>query len=689
MGNKLLDSLTSSQQEAVLHMDSPLLVMAGAGSGKTRVITHKIAYLVLEREIPPGRILGVTFTNKAANEMKERVAALIGMDERLFQISTFHSLGLRILRENASIAGFDSFWQVMDEGEQKRVVGNISKEHFSNFTSDDREEARRKINLAKMDLAYPNNPDFLLQTGFSHDEVKIYSLYYKYQRENRRWDYEDLISLPVKLMHSSEEIRRKVGEKYKYILVDEFQDTNPNQYELIRLLTREHQNISVVGDDDQAIYSWRGADLRFLYDFEKDFKNVKIIKLERNYRSTQPILNLANSIISRNVQRRQKTMWTEKKVGNPVYLLYTYSKEDETQKIADLVSTLLRHHKELLPVAILYRINSQSLAFETEFAQRNIPFKILKGQRFFDRKEIKDSLALLKLALYPDDNLSFLRIADSLPVGIGDKTLEFLNLKATEQKVSLFEALKTNLPDKFQAKEIFRKIEEFSRIKDQLEISELLSLLLDHSGYKQLLESRGHEDRLLNIQELIGFIRNWEQDNLEKDFNELLDRIGLDSHAKDKEEENSASVFLLTMHNAKGLEFKTVIAAGINQFYMPFIKSREAEELAEERRLFYVTCTRAIMQLIISVGSDKVSPFLRWIDDSLLKRVNSPEEIQDDLSIPTAEEIIYNAEGAYLEHPIFGKGRVEKKIDQYKYMVNFFDRGQKLIDISVVSVNFV
>ncbi len=689
MENKSLASLTPSQREAVLHLDSPLLIVAGAGSGKTRVITHKIAYLILEKDIPPFQVLGVTFTNKAANEMKARVAALTGIEGQMFRISTFHSLGLRILREYAEPAGFDALWQVMDDGEQKRVIDNISKERFGSFPSDDREEARRKINLAKMSLIYPNNPDFLLQKGFTQDEVEVFSLYYQYQRKNKRWDFEDLISLPVKLMHSSEEIRQKIRERFKYIVVDEFQDTNPNQYELIKLLAQRHQNITVVGDDDQAIYSWRGANLRFLFDFESDFKNVKIIKLERNYRSTQPILSLANHIISRNSRRKSKSMWTDKKVGNPVYLLHSYSKEDEAQKVADLVAKLCHNHPELLPVAILYRINSQSLAFETEFTRRNIRFKILRGLRFFDRKEIKDAMALLRLAIYPGDDLAFLRVVDFLPLGVGSKTLEYLHIKAAEQKMSLFEALKTFLPDKFRSKEIFQKIAESGQKKGHQGISELLSRLLEHSGYKGVLEERGHEDRLLNIQELVDFIQTWEQANPDQNFSELLDRIGLDSNVRDKDEEGRASVFLLTMHNAKGLEFKTVIAAGVNRTYIPFFLRKEAEELEEERRLFYVACTRAIKQLIISSGSDKLSPFLRMVDSPLLTRVYSAEEIIDDLTVPTAEEITLNADGAYLVHPIFGKGRVEKKIDDDKYMVNFFDKGQKLIDTSIVSVNFL
>ncbi|HLP49049.1 MAG TPA: UvrD-helicase domain-containing protein, partial [Candidatus Kapabacteria bacterium] len=266
--NNLLETLNPEQKQAVLYLDSPLLIIAGAGSGKTKVITQKIAYLIREKEYSPYNILGVTFTNKAASEMKSRIESITGIDARFFNISTFHSLGLRILRESGSAVGFDRDWQVIDDADQKKILDKLIKENLSYFTNDMRDDLKRKINFAKMELIYPNNRDFLFQKGFTEDEVRIFTLYFKFQKENKVWDYEDLVSLPVKLFQTHEETRLKYAEKFRYVVVDEFQDTNPNQYELLRAIAGDHKNITIVGDDDQAIYSWRGASIRFLFNFE-------------------------------------------------------------------------------------------------------------------------------------------------------------------------------------------------------------------------------------------------------------------------------------------------------------------------------------------------------------------------------------------------------------------------------------
>ncbi len=691
MPNKLLEGLNPIQKEAVLYFDSPLLIVAGAGSGKTRVITHKIAYLIQEKEMSPYRILGVTFTNKAANEMKQRVADLTGLEPRQFPISTFHSLGLRILRESAAAGGFDSDWQVMDDGEQRRFLDRIIKDKYSFYTNDMRDDVRRKINLAKMNLNYPNNRDALLEVGFSQEEVEIFSLYFDKQHKIKRWDYEDLISLPVKLMLHNEEILEKYRNRFDYIVVDEFQDTNPNQYELIKLLARKHQQITVVGDDDQAIYSWRGASIRFLFNYENDFRDVRTIKLEQNYRSTQPILEFANRLITRNKLRKGKSMWTENKGGNPVFLFHTSSKEDEAEKVAQLIYHLIMEEPDMLPVAVLYRINSQSLAFETEFTRRNIRFKILKGQPFFERKEIKDSMAMLKLAYNPDDDLSFNRVVDMLPLGIGAKTLETISAKAEEDGASLFLTLRTHFSDRYKTKDSFPKIMELHNKFDEYSLSEILTILLNHSGYRPNLEERGEQDRLLNIEELINFVKSWEQDNRDKKFSDLLDRISTDSEAVEKGDNSNVHVFLLTMHNAKGLEFNTVVTAGTNATYMPFFMRKEPAELEEERRLMYVAVTRPIKQLIMSVGFHKPSPFLRDVDYSLFRNLYSLEEFIDEMSprpeIPR-EEVLPD-DGVFIEHPFFGKGRIRKKIDHEKFLVNFENKGEKLIDTSIVPVTFL
>lgn len=703
MINEILEPLNPDQREAVLYFDSPLLVLAGAGSGKTKVITNKIAYLVKEKGYHPNNILGVTFTNKAAEEMKTRVKTLTQIDSLTFNISTFHSLGLRILRESGSASGFDSQWMVIDDHDQKKIIERLIKENFSYYTSDMRDALIRKINFAKMDLNYPNNKEYLYQIGFLEDEVAIFSLYFNHQKEYKLWDYEDLISLPVRLLQVNEEIREKYATRFKYILVDEFQDTNPNQYELLKLIAGGHQNITVVGDDDQAIYSWRGASIRFLFNFESDFPGTHTIKLEQNYRSTPQVLDFANQLIAQNTGRRPKSMWTGKSHGSPVFIFETKSKEDEAVKMAELVLRMKEDKQDLFPLAILYRINSQSLAFETEFTRRNINFKIIKGLRFFDRKEIKDSLALLKLAFNLNDDISFLRVIDFLPLGIGPKTLDELTTLSKEHHISLFAALNQYAADKFRARALFPALFKIHREtagekeKSKLKVAEILSFLLKTSGYLEMLEAKEEHTRRLNIDELVEFIKNWQENHPGEDFNQLLDRISLEPGPQEAGEADPTPVYLLTMHNAKGLEFPTVFIAGINPTYMPFFMTKGDAEIEEERRLFYVAATRAIKHLVISLGSEKRSPFLSSINLSLYSIAYSVDDILGP-QVPRVQknrlrgimaESTRNVEETYLEHPIFGRGKVIEVIGEHKYIVEFINKGQKTIDTSIVPVTFL
>jgi DNA helicase-2/ATP-dependent DNA helicase PcrA len=703
MINEIIEPLNPTQREAVLYFDSPLLVLAGAGSGKTKVITNKIAYLVKEKGYHPKSILGVTFTNKAAEEMKTRAKTLTQIDSPMFNISTFHSLGLRILRESGSASGFDSQWQVIDDREQKQIIEKIIKENFSYYTSDMRDALTQKIGFAKMDLNYPNNKEYLHQIGFLEDEVAIFSTYFNYQKEYKLWDYEDLISLPVKLLQVNEELREKYAMRFKYILVDEFQDTNPNQYELLKLIAGDHKNITVVGDDDQAIYSWRGASIRFLFNFESDFPGTRTIKLEQNYRSTPQVLDFANQLIAQNFSRRPKSMWTRESPGSPVFIFETKSKEDEAVKMAELVLRMKEDKQDLFPLAILYRINSQSLAFETEFARRDINFKIIKGLRFFDRKEIKDSLALLKLAFNLNDDISFLRVIDFLPLGIGSKTLDELTKLSKENHISLFSALKEYISDKFRARALFPGIFKMHRKiagkegKSKLKVAEILSFLLKTSGYLEMLEDKGENTRRLNIDELVEFIKNWEENNPTGFFNQLLDRISLEPSLQEASEADPTPVYLLTMHNAKGLEFPTVFVAGINPTYMPFFMTKGDAEIEEERRLFYVAATRAIKQLVISLGSGKRSPFLSSINLSLYSIAYTVDDIlgpqvarvQKNRLRGIMAESSRNVEEKYLEHPVFGRGKVIEAIGENKYIVEFVNKGQKTIDTSIVPVTFL
>lgn len=692
MAADVLENLNPLQREAVLHFQSPLLIVAGAGSGKTRVITHKIAYAIRQLGVEPRNILGVTFTNKAANEMRTRIEALTGIEAHRFNISTFHSLGLRLLRESGQAVGFDREWKVTDEEDHRRIIDALIREHFPYFTNDQRDGVVRKINMAKMNMAYPNNPDFLRQKGLGDEEIRIFSLYHDYQQKNKIWDFEDLISLSARMLESVDSVRIACEKRFRYILIDEFQDTNPNQYELIKLISGGAANITVVGDDDQAIYSWRGASIRFLFDFERDFPGARIIKLEQNYRSTRQILEFANNLISHNLQRRGKQMWSESENGSRVYVLKSRSKEEEAERIGNFILRLRERNPELFPLALLYRINSQSLPLETEFLKKGISFQILRGQRFFERKEIKDSLSLLRLALDPGDDLAFLRLIDFLPLGIGAKTSQMLGVEARERGVPLFQALREFMPDKYAAREIFGILADLNERKGELTVSRILLTLLSRSGYMEILEEKGENERVMNINELVDFIQKWESENPKENFSDLVDRMTLDS--RDKKAEGKTMVFLLTMHNAKGLEFPSVIATGVNSTYMPFFLRKDPLAIEEERRLFYVASTRAIKLLVISTGSERPSPFIREVAPSLYVTANAPEEIVEDLqpAVPAAK-IAHGAQGdhggRFISHPFFGKGKIVEAIGDNKYLVNFTERGNKLIDASVVHVEFL
>ncbi len=682
----ILAGLNPEQREAVLHLDSPLLIVAGAGSGKTRVITHKIAHLVLEKGLAPHEVLAVTFTNKAAGEMRVRVEALTGIASHLFPISTFHALGLRILRESGGALGFDSQWQVIDDDEQRRLFERLLKEKFPHLGKDG-DAVLRKIGLAKMGLHYPNNGEFLRQKGFSEEEISIFAHYHAAQQQNKLWDYEDLISFAVILLRDHDEVRAKYQRRFHYLLVDEFQDTNPNQYELIKLLSGDRSRITVVGDDDQAIYSWRGASVRFLSDFERDFPGARIIKLEQNYRSTPEILNFANLLISQNTMRKSKRMWSDTQSSHPVFVLRSRSKEEEAEEIARLVNRLRDANPGLFPLAVLYRINSQSLALETEFIKQRISFRILKGLRFFERKEIRDALALLRLALNPSDDLAFLRIVEFLPLGVGSRTLETLKALANERSLPLFAALEAHLGDKFGAKPLFPLLRDLGRGKDELQVAELLSKLLQASGYLEILEEKGEEERLLNLAELREFIGKWQAENPDAPFSDLLDRMTLETQESRGGEKTQ--VFLLTMHNAKGLEFPTVIVSGVNSAYMPFFLRKERDEIEEERRLFYVASTRASRLLVISTASDRPSFFLQQVSSASYLPVYSFREIVDGIFPCAPQPATPRDDGRFIVHPIFGRGRIVEKISQSKYLIHFTEKGDKLIDTSVVQVEFV
>ena len=688
--NRMLEGLNPAQREAVDHFASPLLIIAGAGSGKTRVITHKIAKLVASLDYRPEEILGVTFTNRAAREMRERIESLTGIPSRSFRISTFHALGLSILRETLGMVGLSGEWQVMDDNDQKRLVDAICRLRNLEKTADEKDDFRRRMGMAKMGLLYPQSRTVLEEEqGWSSADVDLFAAYQQQLQDARLWDYEDLISLPVLLFRQRPDILCRYQERYRYCLVDEFQDTNPNQYALIHMLASQHQNITVVGDDDQAIYSWRGANVRFLFEFERDFPTVRTVKLEQNYRSSPRILSFANRLIQNNRQRKDKTMWTDRQEGEPIILLRTRSREEEAAQIADLILFLRKHHPEWLPLAVLYRINAQSLHFETEFLSRGISFRILKGQRFFDRKEVRDALALLRLALQPEDDLAFRRVVEALPLGIGSKTLDLLAQQAAEAHASLWQTLVSQHPQKVKSKEGLMAIHRLQQSPPET-FADLLEQLFVSSGLQAYLEERREDGRILNVRELVAFIRDWEQHTPDPSFTALTDLISLDSSEADTDE--SLDAYLLTMHNAKGMEFPSVASVGTNPSYLPFFLRKGSSEIEEERRLFYVSTTRAIDFLVISAGAPQISAFMadvplgayrsycsaaEWISE---QRGETPQARTSGAPPPSETATIW------VHHPFFGKGRLLQEVDRNRVLVHFEQKGEKLIDTSIVKL---
>ncbi len=677
--------LNNEQIEAVKHIDSPLLIIAGAGSGKTRVITHKIAYLILEKGYLPFSILGITFTNKAANEMKSRVVELTGIEPNLFSLSTFHSLGLKILKANALKFGYDKTWTVMDKEEEKKLVKKISRELYEDISNDDIFDYVKMIDFLKMNLLYPNNLEELYELGYDEDFLEVYKKYFEYQKKNHLWDFEDLISLSVKMLENDEKLRKYYSNRFKYVLVDEFQDTNPNQYELMKLIAKSHQRITIVGDEDQAIYGWRGANSKFLFDFKHDFPDTRIIKLEQNYRSTSQILDFSNDIIKKKDKDFVKKLWTDKKHGNSVIVFNSYSKFDEAESLANLIKRLNPNNSSLFPVAILYRINSQSRLIEKELSRYSIPYKIIKGLRFFERKEVKDCIALVSIASNLNDNLSFMRICDFASIGVGDKTIINLEKQIDKNNPSLFKLYKKNYPKKFSSKEFFRKIEELNKDFNSLSYSEILREILSTLNYVQKLQIKQEDYRIANINELMDYFDEWQKENPEKGFSDLKESITLDAENKENKQKYYP-VLLSTLHNAKGLEFPTVIIISVNDYYLPFIRRTMPEEIEEERRLFYVGSTRAMNNLIISTGYYEPSKFIKTINRSKYKVIDNWVDILDYLKNEKKDKEYKQDLLGFVEHPVLGKGEIISKISESKFLIKFENSKEIVIDTSIVSL---
>ena len=638
----LLEGLNDKQYEAVINTDGPCLVIAGAGSGKTKVLTHKIAYLMQEKDIKPWNILAITFTNKAANEMKERVEALVGDDAKDMWIGTFHSICVKILRRFIDRIGFDHSFVIFDTSDQKTLI----KECLKDLKIDDKMFTDRivqfEISNAKNDMKEPEEYEAMVKGDYRREKIaSVYNLYQRRLKENNAIDFDDIINYTIKIFKENDDVLDYYTNKFNYILVDEYQDTNKSQFTLIRLLAKAHGNITVVGDNDQGIYSFRGADISNILNFEKDFKGTKIIKLEQNYRCTQNILNAANSVIKNNEVKYKKKLWTENEEGALPTFHVSDDEYDEGRYIVEEINHLRREeYYKYSDFAILYRMNSQSRAIEEILGREAIPYKIVGGLKYFERKEIKDIIAYLRLINNTSDNLALKRIINEPKRGIGKTSLDKIQAISEQTGIPMYQIIKE--ADQYGLSRVYSNAQGFIEViedliskKDEYTITELIKHTLKETGYTKALEDENSieaENRIENLEEFLTIAVQFEEEEADNDLSTFLEGITLSSDIDGMDEEEE-SVTLMTLHSAKGLEFPVVFLVGMEEGIFPGYKSiGEPKELEEERRLCYVGITRAKNNLYLtcsrqrtmfgSTSCNPVSRFVKEIPENMLEGAN-------------------------------------------------------------------
>lgn len=634
----LLDGLNDRQKEAVEYLAGPLLILAGAGSGKTRVLTYKIAYLLEQNLAKPWQILAITFTNKAAKEMKERVEALVGSDAKDMWLGTFHSVCVRILKKDIERLGYTRDFNIFDEIDKEKVIKEVMKK----LNIDEKmypvglikSEISKAKEVMKDELAYAKES----ATDFRKEEIsKVYTMYQETLRKNNSIDFDDIIMLTVKLFLENPDILIYYQEKFRYVLVDEYQDTNRTQFLLISMLSASNGNICVVGDESQSIYGFRGADISNILNFEEEFPNAKIVKLEENYRSTKTILKAANEVIKNNKSKIDKELWTQNETGSKIEYRTLNNEYDEVEYVVDKIDEICREKNEKYSdFAVLFRTNAQARVIEEVFMRSGTPYKLIGGIKFYARKEIKDIISYLKLIQNENDNIALRRIINEPKRGIGDTALDKLDSLASEKGVSIFKLIQdsTNLQGIRSAGNIilFRDmINDLIKEKDKIKVSELIKETLKKSGYEDMLNSektKETEIRFDNLLEFIGVAIEFEKENADNTLGDFLDSIALVSDV-DNLDESVDSVTLMTMHSAKGLEFRNVFIVGMEEGLFPSRRSIDDDgDTEEERRLCYVAITRAKESLYITntrkrtlYGSTTFSTPSRFIDeipDSLL-----------------------------------------------------------------------
>lgn len=646
----ILKSLNDKQHEAVINTEGPCLVIAGAGSGKTKVLTHKIAYLLSEKKVLPWNILAITFTNKAANEMKERVENLVGDVAKDIWMGTFHSICVRILRKFIDRIGFTSSFIIFDTSDQKTLI----KECMKALSIDDKLFSEKsviaEISNAKNEMLEPKAYSTKYAGDFRKEKIaQIYELYQKRLKENNAIDFDDIINFTIKILIENPDILEYYTEKFRYVLVDEYQDTNKAQFTLVSILASRYGNITVVGDNDQGIYSFRGADISNILNFEKDFPGSKIIKLEQNYRCTGNILKAANAVIKNNETKYEKKLWTENEEG---HLPMIYQGEDEYDE-ANYIVNQIQHLKteeyyKYSDFAILYRMNSQSRAIEDILRRENVPYKIIGGLKFYERKEIKDAIAYLRLIANSSDNLALKRIINEPKRGIGKTSIDQISEISEKTGISMYEIIKNaqqyGLTRVYaNTREFVETIEELKAKHEEMNISDLIKETLNKTGYTKALELENTveaETRIQNLEELLTVAIEFEEGEADNTLNDFLEGISLSSDI-DSLEETDEMVTLMTLHSAKGLEFPVVFLVGMEEGIFPGYQAiAEPKELEEERRLFYVGITRAKEYLHLtcakrrtifgSTSYNLISRFVKEIPATLLDGYEQMEEKQEE-----------------------------------------------------------
>ncbi|MEO8862780.1 MAG: UvrD-helicase domain-containing protein, partial [Candidatus Saccharimonadales bacterium] len=679
----LLGGLNTEQQRAVETTEGPLLILAGAGSGKTKTLTHRIAYIIQNNKATTLDILAVTFTNKAAREMRERVASLLqaNADNRSFMpyMGTFHSICVKILRKDGEYANIPPNFVIFDEGDRQSAIKQASKQLMLDEKSFPARSLAGLISSAKNELVTPEQYAGLGSGPMHRAAAQIFPLYQKILKDNGALDFDDLIGKVVYLLETNQEIRNKWQEQFKYIMIDEYQDTNAAQYKLIQLLTGIHKNIAVVGDDWQSIYSWRGADFRNILNFEKDNSKTTIIKLEQNYRSTKAILDAAHAVITKNNQRSDKKLWTDLGDGKPIQIMQVTNERSEGESIIRRVKTAtdLGAYK-FKDFAVLYRTNAQSRSIEESFIRYGIPYRIVGGQRFYDRKEIKDLMAYLRLIYQPEDRVSFNRIVNVPTRGIGAKSLEHFYEWQTDNQMSLFEALQTigNHPSvtakaKHALIELGGMLQRFRELVDETPLPVLIDSLVKQLDYLNYLDDKSPqgESRQENVKELLGVAKGYQDVGLDG----FLEEVALVSDI-DSANFGDNVVTLMTLHAAKGLEFPVVFMIGMEESIFPHSRSLyDQAGMEEERRLCYVGMTRAKEELYLLHASSRMlyggvqhnppSRFLSEIDGDVQTATGFEDDYMPSLFKPdkVAGEPRYVPElneGDAVKHELFGVGTI-------------------------------